>query len=54
MTPPPATLRDLTLDLIEALDKAGDDVEAHADVLIARTREILRLPALDQAVANPA
>jgi len=54
VTPPPATLRDLTLDLIEALDKAGDDVEAHADVLVARTREILQLPGLDEAVANPA
>jgi predicted metal-dependent enzyme (double-stranded beta helix superfamily) len=50
----PATLRDLTLDLIEALDKAGDDVEGHADILVARTQEILRLPALDEAVANPA
>ena len=54
VTQPLPTLRDLTLALIEALDKAGDDVEGHADVLVARTQEILRLPALDQVVANPA
>ncbi len=54
MTTQPGTLRDLTLRLIDALDEAGDDVEGHADVLIARTQDILRLPALDEMVANPA
>jgi predicted metal-dependent enzyme (double-stranded beta helix superfamily) len=52
--PERGSLRELTLRLIDALDEAGDDVGAHADVLIALTRDILRLPSLDEVVANPA
>jgi predicted metal-dependent enzyme (double-stranded beta helix superfamily) len=51
---PPHALRDRTQRLIEVLDVAGSDVEARADELIARTKDILALPGLADAVANPA
>jgi predicted metal-dependent enzyme (double-stranded beta helix superfamily) len=54
MTEQAPSLRDLTLRLIEALDQAGDDIAGHEKVLVERTRAILRLPGLDDVVANPA
>ena len=49
-----SALRDLTRQLIDVLDEAGDDLGPRDDELVEATKKILSLPGLDTAVANPA
>lgn len=51
--PQQSAFRMLVLDLIAALDKAGDHIEDQADELTRCMQEILALPGLDERVVNP-
>ena len=52
--PVSSALRDLTRQLIDVLDEAGDNLERQHDELVVATKKILALDGLDTAVANPA